>query len=62
LWLGDWATIVADRRQAVAQGKRLTTRVVGGAPLNIRMFELIRSGLGKCDVPPQLLDPDPGRL
>lgn len=60
-WLRDWETIVADRRQAVRDGKRYSTRVVGGAPLNIRMFELIRSGLGKCDVPPQLLDPEPGQ-
>jgi hypothetical protein len=26
------------------------------------MFELVRSGLGQCDVPRQLLVPDPGRV
>jgi hypothetical protein len=62
LWLGDWEHIVAVRRQAVAEGKPFSTPIAGGAPLNIRMFELIRSGLEKCDVPPQLLDPEPGRV
>jgi hypothetical protein len=61
-WLGDWEHIVAVRRQAVREGRRFSTPVAGGAPLNIRMFELIRSGLEKCDVPPQLLDPEPGRI
>ena len=59
-WLGDWEQIVAARRQAVREGKRFSTPVAGGAPVNIRMFELIRSGLGKCDVPQQLLAPEPG--
>ncbi len=61
-WLGDWEQIVATRRQAVREGKRFTTPVAGGAPVNIRMFELIRSGLAKCDVPPALLAPEPGRV
>ena len=61
-WLGDWEQIVATRRQAVREGKRFTTPVAGGAPVNIRMFELIRSGLAKCDVPPTLLAPEPGRV
>ena len=61
-WLGDWETIVADRRQAVREGKRFSVRVAGGAPVNIRMFELIRSGLSECDVPPVLLNPEPGRV
>jgi hypothetical protein len=26
------------------------------------MFELIRSGLSKCDVPTALLQPEPGRV
>jgi hypothetical protein len=59
-WLGDWEHIVATRRQAVRDGKRFSTPVADGAPINIRMFELIRSGLGKCDVPQQLLVPEPG--
>jgi hypothetical protein len=61
-WLGDWEQIVADRRQALREGKRFATRVAGGAPINIRMFELIRSGLTKCDVPGQLLVPEPGQV
>jgi hypothetical protein len=60
-WLADWEQIVAARRQAVREGKRFSTPVAGGAPVNIRMFELIRSGLSKCDVPQQLLQPEPGR-
>ncbi|MDQ1505171.1 MAG: hypothetical protein QOD57_2898 [Actinomycetota bacterium] len=59
-WLGDWETIVAARRQAVREGRHFSTPIAGGAPVNIRMFELIRSGLGKCDVPEQLLVPQPG--
>ncbi len=59
-WLGDWESIVAARRQVVREGKRFTTPQGGGAPVNIRMFELIRSGLEQCDVPRQLLVPDPG--
>ena len=61
-WLDDWETIVALRRHAVQTGKRFTVPVVDGAPLNIRMFSLVRSGLGKCDVPPALLSPEPGRV
>ena len=59
-WLGDWEQIVADRRKAVREGRRFTTPPANGAPVNIRMFELIRSGLGICDVPQQLLAPEPG--
>ncbi len=59
-WLGDWEQIVADRRQAVRDGKRFSPRVIHGTPVNIRMFELIRSGLEQCDVPRQLLAPEPG--
>ena len=61
-WLGDWEQIAAARRQAVREGKRFATPVAGGGPVNIRMFELIRSGLGKCDVPLPLLNPEPGRV
>jgi hypothetical protein len=61
-WLGDWEQIVAARRQAVREGKRFSTPVAGGAPVNIRMFELIRSGLSQCDVPTALLQPEPGRV
>lgn len=61
-WLGDWEQIVAARRQAVREATRFTTPISGGAPVNVRMFALIRSGLTKCDVPPALLGPEPGRV
>ena len=61
-WLGDWERIVAARRQALREGKRFTTPSAGGMPVNIRMFELIRSGLEQCDVPRQLLVPEPGSV
>ena len=61
-WLGDWELIVATRRQAVRDGRRFATPVANGTPVNIRMFELIRSGLEQCDVPRQLLAPEPGQL
>jgi hypothetical protein len=59
-WLGDWEQIVAARRQAVRDGRPFATPAAHGAPVNIRMFELIRSGLEQCDVPRQLLTPQPG--
>jgi hypothetical protein len=61
-WLSDWELIVATRRQAVRDGKRFAPPVANGAPVNIRMYSLIRSGLQKCDVPPALLVPEPGRV
>jgi hypothetical protein len=61
-WLADWEQIVAARRQAVRDGKPFTTPIAGGAPINVRMYALVRSGLGKCDVPPALLVPEPGRV
>jgi hypothetical protein len=61
-WLGDWEQIVATRRQAARDGKRFVTPAGGHVGVNIRMFELVRSGLGTCDVPPQLLAPEPGRV
>jgi hypothetical protein len=61
-WLSDWEQIVAARRQAVREGERFAVPVVGGAPMNVRMYALIRSGLRACDVPPALLAPDPGRV
>jgi hypothetical protein len=61
-WLGDWEQIVAARRQAVREGKHFTTPASDGAPINIRMFALVRSGLEKCDVPQPLLAPEPGRV
>jgi hypothetical protein len=61
-WLSDWEQIVAARRQAVHDGERFSTPIAGGAPINVRMFALVRSGLGKCDVPPALLAPEPGRV
>jgi len=61
-WLDDWELIVATRRQAVRDGRRFATPVAHGTPVNIRMFELIRSGLEQCDVPRQLLAPEPGQI
>jgi len=61
-WLSDWDRLVALRRQAVQEGKRFAVPVVDGAPLNIRMYNLVRSGLQICDVPPALLAPEPGRV
>jgi hypothetical protein len=61
-WLADWELIVATRRQAVREGKAFAPPVANGAPVNVRMYSLIRSGLEKCDVPPALLVPEPGRV
>jgi hypothetical protein len=61
-WLADWEQIVAARRQAVREGKRYATPLADNAPINVRMFALIRSGLRQCDVPPALLVPEPGRV
>lgn len=61
-WLGDWEQIVAARRQAVRDGRQFSTPVVDGAPINVRMFALVRAGLRHCDVPPALLSPEPGRV
>jgi hypothetical protein len=61
-WLADWEQIVAARRQAVREGKRFAAPVVDNAPINVRMYALIRSGLRQCDVPPALLAPEPGRI
>gem|GEM_PF-2987862 len=61
-WLGDWEQIVAARRQAVREGKRFATPVSDNAPVNVRMYALIRSGLRQCDVPPALLAPEPGTV
>jgi hypothetical protein len=61
-WLGDWEQIVAARRQAVHDSKRFSTPIADGAPINVRMYALVRAGLGKCDVPPALLAPEPGRV
>jgi hypothetical protein len=60
-WLSDWELLVAARRQAVREGKRFATPMGDIGPVNVRMFALIRSGLEKCDVPEQLLAPEPGR-
>lgn len=61
-WLGDWEQIVAARRQAVRDGRQFSTPVSDGAPINVRMFALVRAGLRHCDVPPALLSPEPGRV
>jgi len=61
-WLGDWEQIVAARRQAVREGSGFRTPVADGAPINIRMFALVRAGLRHCDVPPALLAQEPGRV
>jgi hypothetical protein len=61
-WLADWDHIMATRRQAIRDGKRFAIPMVDGAPVNVRMFSLVRSGLEKCDVPLPLLAPEPGRI
>ena len=61
-WLADWEQILAARREAVREGRRFSPPVDGGAPINVRMFALVRSGLGQCDVPAVLLAPEPGRI
>ena len=61
-WLADWEQLVAGRREAVRAGTRFSTPVVDNAPINVRMFALIRSGLEHCDVPVALLSPEPGRV
>lgn len=61
-WLADWEQIVVARRQAVRDGTRFTPPIVDNAPINVRMYALIRSGLRDCDVPPALLVPEPGRV
>ncbi|HYH48624.1 MAG TPA: hypothetical protein VEG38_03655 [Acidimicrobiia bacterium] len=61
-WLADWEQIISARRQAVQSGKRFIPPVVDNAPVNVRMYALIRAGLRECDVPPALLAPEPGRV
>lgn len=61
-WLADWEQLVAGRREAVRTGTRFSAPVVDNAPINVRMFNLIRSGLEHCDVPVALLAPEPGRV
>ena len=61
-WLSDWEQIVAARRQAVRDGSQFRAPVSDGAPINVRMFALVRAGLRQCDVPPALLSPEPGRI
>jgi hypothetical protein len=61
-WLGDWEQIVAARRQAVRDGRQFSTPISDGAPINVRMFALVRAGLRHCDVPPALLAQEPGRV
>jgi hypothetical protein len=61
-WLGDWELLVAARREAAREGKRFITPMGDIGPVNVRMFALIRSGLEQCDVPEQLLAPEPGRV
>jgi hypothetical protein len=60
-WLADWDRIVAGRREAVRTGTPFSMPVIDSAPLQVRMFSLIRSGLEHCDVPEPLLSPEPGR-
>jgi hypothetical protein len=61
-WLADWDRIVAARRDSVRAGTPFSMPVVDNAPLQVRMFSLIRAGLEHCDVPEALLSPEPGRL
>jgi hypothetical protein len=61
-WLADWDRIVSGRRDSVRAGTPFSMPIVDNAPLQVRMFALIRSGLEHCDVPEPLLSPEPGRL
>lgn len=61
-WLADWDQIVAARREAVRTGTRFSAPVVDNAPIQVRMFALVRSGLEECNVPEALLSPEPGRV
>jgi hypothetical protein len=61
-WLADWEQLVAGRREAVRTGTRFSAPVIDNAPINVRMFALVRSGLEHCDVPVTLLAPEPGRV
>ena len=59
-WLGDWERLVAARRQAVAGGTPFSVPRIDGEPINLRMFDLVKSSLRVCDVPAQLLAVDSG--
>ncbi len=54
-WLADWERLVAARRQALAAGTNFSAPRVDGEPVNLRMFDLVKSSLRVCDVPAQLL-------
>jgi hypothetical protein len=54
-WLSDWERLVTARRQALAAGTSFTVPRVDGEPVNLRMFDLVKSSLRVCDVPAQLL-------
>ena len=54
-WLEDWERLVAARRQAQAAGTVFSVPRVDGEPVNLRMFDLVKSSLRVCDVPAQLL-------
>jgi hypothetical protein len=59
-WLRDWDRLVAARRQAVAGGSSFSVPRAEDAPLNLRMFDLVKGDLRTCDVPDQLLAARPG--
>jgi len=59
-WLGDWERLVAARRQATAAGSFFSVPEADGAPVNRRMFDLVKGGLRPCDVPDPLLAARPG--
>ena len=59
-WLADWDRLLTARRQALAQGSELSVPRIEGAPVNMRMFDLVKGDLRPCDVPDQLLAARPG--
>jgi hypothetical protein len=58
-WLSDWERLVAARRQALAGRTSFSVPRVDGEPVNLRMFDLVKSSLRVCDVPAQLLTLQP---
>ncbi len=59
-WLGDWDRLLAARRRATATGSSFSMPQADGAPVSLRMFDLVKGGLRPCDVPDELLAAHPG--
>jgi hypothetical protein len=59
-WLADWDRLLAARRRAMADGSTFSVPEADGAPVNLRMFDLVKADLRPCDVPDELLAPRPG--